>query len=81
MAKDRIGYKERIAKALDELPASHLSSVLDFIEYLRDKEAWRETQEILSNKELMFQLEEADRDWNEGGYKEGDYIEWKKTDV
>jgi hypothetical protein len=35
MAKGQIEYREGIAKALDELPPSRLSSVLDFIEYLR----------------------------------------------
>jgi hypothetical protein len=81
MVKSRLEYKEKITKALDEIPPSCLSSVLDFIEYLRDKEAWKETPEILRDKELMLQLREADREWNEGGYKEGDYVEWKRGDV
>ncbi len=81
MAKGRFEYREKITKALDEVHPSRLGSVLDFIEYLRDKEAWKETQEILRDKELMLQLKEADREWNEGGYKEGDYVEWKRGDV
>jgi hypothetical protein len=27
----------------------------------------------------MAQLKEADKDWNNGNYKEGDYIEWEKV--
>lgn len=63
---------------LNELPVARLRSVLDYIEYLKDREAWEETQEILADRELMVQLEEADKDWNNGNYKEGDYIEWEK---
>ena len=81
MVKSQVEYKERITRALEELSPSHLSSVLDFIEYLRDKQAWRETREILGNKELMSQLKEADREWRGGSYKEGEYIEWKRKDV
>jgi len=72
-------YKERIVEILNELPASRLRSALDYIEYLKDKEAWEETQEILADKKLMAQLEKADKDWNNGNYKEGDYIEWEKV--
>ena len=73
METAQINYKEQIMEILDELPPYHLKSVLDFTEYLRDKEVWEETQQILSDKELMLQLEEADKDWNDGNYKEGDY--------
>ena len=72
-------YKERIVEILNELPVSRLRSALDYIEYLKDREAWEETQEIPADKELMAQLEKADKDWNNGSYKEGDYIEWEKV--
>ena len=78
MMKTEADYQERILKALKELPVSSLPSVLDFIEYVKDREAWRETREILADKGLMAQLEEADRDWKEGDYKHGDYVEWEK---
>lgn len=78
MMKARINYQQKILKALKGLPASGLPSVLDFIEYLKDREAWRETQEILANKNLMAQLEKADKDWKDGDYKHGEYVEWEK---
>lgn len=78
MGIKKTDYKERISKAIDRLSIARLRSVLDYIEYLSDREAWEETQEILSDKELMAQLEEADKDWNEGEYKEGDYVDWEK---
>jgi len=78
MGITKTDYKARISKAIDRLSIARLRSVLDYIEYLSDREAWEETQEILSDKELMAQLEKADKDWNEGEYKEGDYVEWEK---
>jgi len=75
VGRTKTDYRERIVEALDELSIPRLRSVLDYIEYLRDREAWLETQEILSNQELMSQLKEADVEWNEGKYREGDYVE------
>lgn len=78
MGITKTDYKERISKAIDRLSIPRLRSVLDYIEYLSDQEAWEETQEILADKELMTQLEEADKEWNEGEYREGDYVDWEK---
>ncbi len=74
MSGGPVDYKRRIETLLETLPTSRLRSLLDYVEYLKDKEAWDETQEILADKRLMAQLEEADRDWKEGTYKEGDYV-------
>lgn len=75
MDMGQVEYRERILTLLENLPASRLRSILDYVEYLKDREAWEETQEILADKDLMSQLEEADRDWKGGKYKEGDYVD------
>lgn len=75
MAGQQVDYKERIVTLLDTLPTSRLRSILDYVEYLRDREAWEETKEILADKDLMARLEEADRDWKGGRYEEGDYVD------
>ena len=75
MDRAQADYKRRIVALLDNLPTSRLRSVLDYVEYLRDREAWEETREILADKELMAQLDEADQDWKGGNYTEGDYTE------
>ncbi len=69
-------YKEKIRSLLETLPASRLRSILDYVEYLTDREAWEETQEILADKDLMARLEKADEDWKCGHYAEGDYVDW-----
>ena len=66
MDRAQADYKRRIVALLDNLPTSRLRSVLDYVEYLRDREAWEETREILADKELMAQLDEADQDWKGG---------------
>ncbi|MDP2937450.1 MAG: hypothetical protein Q8O86_13275 [Dehalococcoidia bacterium] len=75
MAGQQVDYKERIVTLLDTLPTSRLRSILDYVEYLRDREAWEETKEILADKDLLARLEEADRDWKGGRYEEGDYVD------
>ena len=75
MAGQQVDYKERIVTLLDTLPTSRLRSILDYVEYLRDREAWEETKEILADKDLLARLEEADRDWKGGRYAEGDYVD------
>jgi len=79
MQRTQIDYRAKIDKILSELPKVRLRSVLDYLEYLRDKEAWEETQGILHDKKLMDQLKKADKDWKKGSYKEGDYVEWEKV--
>ncbi|MDP2728739.1 MAG: hypothetical protein Q8P59_14520 [Dehalococcoidia bacterium] len=75
MGRGQVAYKERILALLETFPTSRLRSILDYVEYLKDREAWEETQEILADKDLMAQLEEADRDWKGGNYQEGDYVD------
>jgi len=75
MVGSQIHSKVKILEALKSLPPARLGSVLDFVEYLKDKE---ETQEILSDKNLMKKLRRADRDWKGGKYKKGDYLELKE---
>lgn len=71
-------YKKRILKDLDKVPDSSIKSVLDYVEYLVDKEAWDETREIMADKRIMRQLAQADKDWNHGNPKPGTYVEWRK---
>lgn len=74
MGVSSLDHKKRIMNLLESLSASRLKSVLDYVEYLKDREAWEETQAILADQRLMAKLEEADRDWKGGHYEEGDYF-------
>ncbi len=79
MNKVQVDYKGKIDVLLGQLPKTSLRSVLDYVEYLKDRTAWEETQEILRDKGLMQQLKQADEDWNGGSFKEGDYLDWDKV--
>jgi len=71
-------YSSRIMEYIEELSPAKLRLLYDFVEYLHDKSAWEETQAILSNKKLMQEIEEADRDWNDGEYDKSNYIDWEE---
>ncbi len=77
-ARAKENYKSRIIEFIEELSPAKLRLLYDFVEYLHDREAWEETQSILSNKKLMQELEEADRDWNDGEYDKSSYTDWEE---
>jgi hypothetical protein len=54
-------YKTKVLEELEGMPETRVRIVIDFIEYIKDKEAWRSTREILSDKKMMRQIQEADK--------------------
>ena len=76
--KTKEDYKTRIIEYIEGLSSAKLRLLYDFVEYLHDKSAWEETQSILSNKKLMKELEEADKDWNDGKYDKSNYVDWEE---
>lgn len=72
-----IKCQERVIEKIKKLSASRLKAALDFIEYLEEKEEWEATWEVLSNKESMEKIEDADDVW-EGGKVE-EFIGWDKV--
>jgi len=74
--------KERAKQIIDGLSKDRVKLILDFIEYLEEKESWEATREILEDKGMMEDIQEADKDLKEG--KMENFTPWekvKKTDV
>ncbi len=69
--------KSQAKKALEELSEEKLRVVVDFINYLRDKEELEASLEILSNHELMAQIEEAEKSFRKGTLE--DFVPWDKV--
>jgi hypothetical protein len=69
--------KRQAKKAIDELSEEKVKVAIDFIDYLKDKEEMEATLEILSSRELMSQVEEAERSIKKG--KLEDFIPWEKV--
>jgi hypothetical protein len=48
---------------MDTMQAQSFHTVLDFIEYLEEKEEWEATHEILRDEESMKNIRVADKAW------------------
>lgn len=77
VAKTKQDYKRKITEYIEDLTSEELRLLTDFVEYLHDKAAWEETQAILADGKLMKDLEEAEKDWNNGDYDGDDYVDWE----
>jgi hypothetical protein len=53
--------KREAKKAIDELSEEKVKVAVDFIDYLKEKEEMEATLEILSSREIMAQIEEAEK--------------------
>lgn len=69
--------KREAKKAIDELSNEKVKVVIDFIDYLKEKEEMEATLEILSSRELMAQIEEAEKAIKKG--KLNEFVPWGKV--
>lgn len=69
--------KKKAIEAIESLPEGKIRSVVDFIEYMKDKEAWRESEAIAKDRKLMRRIKKADRDWKTR--RKTTYTEWEKV--
>lgn len=77
MAAHVVNYKRKAIEKLDVLSPDRLKVVLDFIEYLEQKEELDATLEILANEESMRNIRTADQAWESGRMQE--FTSWKKV--
>ena len=68
--------KREAKKAIDELSNEKIKVAIDFMDYLKEKEEMEATLEILSSRELMAQIEEAEKAIKKG--KLDEFIPWEK---
>ena len=64
------GYKSKLLEELSSLSEERIKAVADFAAYLKEREEWEATAEILGNKEMAQQIRRSRRAWTEGR-KEG----------
>ena len=69
--------KREAKKAIDELSNEKIKVAIDFIDYLKEKEEMEASLEILSSRELMAQIEEAEKAVKNG--KLDEFIPWEKV--
>jgi hypothetical protein len=77
MAAYASNFKQRAIEKLDLLSPDRLKVVLDFIEYIEQKEETDATLEILADKNSMQNIKEADEAWESGRMNE--FAPWNKV--
>ena len=77
MAAHVVNYKRKAIEKLDVLSPDRLKVVLDFIEYLEQKEELDATLEILADEESMRNIRTADQAWEMGKMQE--FTSWNKV--
>ncbi len=69
--------KREAKKAIDELSEEKVKVAIDFIDYLKEKEEIEAALEILSSREIMAQIKEAEKAIKKGRLKE--FVPWEKV--
>ena len=63
-------YKSKLLEELESLSQERIKALVDFAAYLREREEWEATGEILGNQEMAQQIERSRKDWSEGRTEE-----------
>ena len=69
--------KKEAKKAIDKLSDEKVRVAIDFIDYLKEKEEMEATLEILSSRELMAQIGEAEKAIKKGNLHK--FVSWEKV--
>ena len=72
-----LNYKQRAIEKLNLLSPDRLKVVIDFIEYIQQKEEMDATLEILADENSMQNIKEADLAWESGSSNE--FTSWNKV--
>jgi plastocyanin len=67
-----IAVKEKAKEAIETLSDKKARVALDFIDYLREREDWEATYELISDKKLLMDYKAAKVE-----IKKGDTVRWK----
>ncbi|MBI2957775.1 MAG: hypothetical protein HYY32_02920 [Chloroflexi bacterium] len=60
------GYKEKLLEEVKSLSEDRIRAVADFAAYLREREEWEETAEILGNKGMVREIRKSRKAWSDG---------------
>jgi hypothetical protein len=72
-----MGMFEHRKKVIEKLSDERVETVLDFIEYLEEKEEWEATHEILRDEESMKNIKVANKAWESREMEE--FVLWEKV--
>ncbi len=59
-------YKSKLLEEVKALSEERIKALADFAAYLREREEWEATAEILGNEEVAQQVKKSRKAWAEG---------------
>ena len=65
----KASLQQQAVELIEQLSTEKLRTVIDYLSYLQDKEAWEATHELASNPEIVKSLERAETDVQAGRLK------------
>jgi len=75
---DVVEYQRRVMEKIKTLSLERLKVVLDFIEYLEEKEELEATLEVLKDKETMENIKAVDEAWEARRMEE--FVPWEESE-
>jgi hypothetical protein len=66
------GYKGKLMEEVKSLSEGRVKAVADFAAYLKEREEWEATGEILGDEELAQQVKESRKAWAED--RKGEFV-------
>jgi hypothetical protein len=63
-------YRGKLLEELKSLSEDRIKALADFAAYLREREEWEATAEILGNAEMTQQIKRSRKAWAEGSKEE-----------
>lgn len=66
------GYRGKLLEEVKCLSEERVKAVADFAAYLREREAWEATGEILGDEQLAQQVRESRQAWADG--RKGEFV-------
>lgn len=61
--------QQQAVELIEQLSTEKLKGLIDYLNYLQDKEAWEATHELANNPEIVKSLERAEADIKAGRLK------------
>ena len=66
------GYRGKLLEEVKSLSEGRIKAVADFAAYLKEREEWEATAEILGDEELAQQVKESRKAWAED--RKGEFV-------
>jgi len=66
------GYRSKLLEEVKSLSEGRVKAVADFAAYLKEREEWEATGEILGDEELAQQVKESRKAWAAG--RKGEFV-------